>query len=76
MGFELLGTILEHFAAHSNVGGVLFLAMGCAATLSLELPRKTRERGRLVNTLNTQKGGTSRIIESQAVAARADWKTQ
>jgi altronate dehydratase large subunit len=62
--FELLGTFLEHFATHPNVGGVVFLAMGCAATLSLELPMKARASGRLVSTLNAQKGGTSAVVEA------------
>lgn len=59
---ELLGVMLEHFATHPNVGGVLFLAMGCAATLSLQLPRKVKESGRLVETLNTQNAGEHRRV--------------
>ena len=62
--FELLGTILEHFATHPNVGGVLFVAMGCAATMALQLPRKARESGRLVETLNAQKAGTTSTVEA------------
>ena len=61
---ELLGVILEHFATHPNVGGVLFLAMGCAATLSLQLPRKVKESGRFVETLNTQNAGTTGTVEA------------
>ena len=61
---ELLGVILEHFATHPNVGGVLFLAMGCAATLSLQLPRKVKESGRSVETLNTQNAGTTGTVEA------------
>ena len=61
---ELLGTIIEHFAAHPNVGAVLFLAMGCAATLKLNLPRKAKATGRLVETLNTQNAGTTDTIEA------------
>ncbi len=61
--FELLGTFLEHLATHPNIGGVLFLAMGCAATLSLQLPRKVKESGRLVKTLNTQNAGTTNTVE-------------
>ena len=62
--FELLGTILEHFATHPNIGGALFLAMGCAATLSLQLPRKMKESGRFVETLNTQNAGTASTVEA------------
>ena len=62
--FQLQGTILEHFALHPNVGGVLFLAMGCAATLPLLLPRKVRESGRLEKTLNTQNAGTTSTIQA------------
>ena len=62
--FQLFGKVLEHTATHSNVGGVLFLAMGCAAALSLQLPRKVKESGRLVHLLNTQSAGTTRIVES------------
>ena len=62
--FELLGVILEHFATHPNVGGVLCLAMGCAAALSLQLPRKVRESGRFVEMLNTQHAGTTSTVEA------------
>lgn len=62
--FELLGTFLERFATHPNVGGVLFLIMGCAATLALQLPRKAKDSGRLVETLNTQNAGTTATIEA------------
>lgn len=62
--FELLGTFLEHFGTHPNVGGVLMLAMGCSATLSLHLPRKIKESGRLVSTLNTQNAGTSQNVKA------------
>ncbi len=61
---ELFATIIEHFATHPNVGGALFLAMGCAASLKFELPRKTKESGRLVETLNTQNAGTTDTIEA------------
>jgi len=63
---ELFGAILEHFAAHPNVGGVLFVAMGCAATLSLQLPRKTRETGRLVQVLDANTAGTHGTVEAGA----------
>ena len=61
--FELFGTILEHVATHPNVGGVLFLAMGCAATLGLGLPTRVRESGRLMEVLNTQNNGTTGVVE-------------
>ena len=60
--FALLGVMLEHFATHPNVGGVLFLGMGCAATLPLQLPQKVKESGRLAELLNTQNAGTTATI--------------
>ncbi len=68
--FKLLAAMLEHFATHPNVGGVLFLAMGCAATLSLNLQRKTRDSGRLAETLNTQAAGTTATVEGGIRIAR------
>ena len=69
--FELFGVVLEHFATHPNVGGVLFLAMGCAAALTLQLPRKARESGRLVETLNAQTMGTTSTVEAGGKIVRA-----
>ena len=67
---ELLGKMLEHFATHPNTGGVLFLSMGCAATLSLKLPEKVKESGRLVNNINTQlTGGTTKTIQAATETA-------
>lgn len=69
--FELFGDILEHFAIHSNIGGVLFLSMGCAATLQLHLPNKVKETGRLVENINMQMcGGTTKTIEVGTVIAK------
>lgn len=68
--FALLGTLLEHFATHPNVGAVLFLAMGCAATLPLNLQRKARESGRLAETLNTQAAGTTATVAAGIRIAR------
>ncbi|OHB58900.1 MAG: hypothetical protein A2Y12_17620 [Planctomycetes bacterium GWF2_42_9] len=62
--FELFGNILEHFVTHPNIGAVLFLAMGCAASLSLHLPAKASATGRLVKTLNVVQGGTTRTVEA------------
>ena len=62
--FDLLGVMLERFATHPNVGGVLFLGMGCAATLSLQLHRKAKETGRLVEMLNTQSAGTTATVQA------------
>jgi len=62
--FELFGVILEHFATHPNVGGALFLAMGCAAALSLQLPRKARESGRFAESLNAQTMGTTATVDA------------
>ena len=62
--FLFLGTLLEHFATHPNVGGVLFVGMGCAATLPLNLPRKVREGGRPAEMLNGQNAGTTTTIET------------
>ncbi len=69
--FELFQAILEHVTTHPNVGGVLFLAMGCAATLSMNLPATVRRSGRLMETLNTQAAGTTRSVETGVEAARA-----
>lgn len=62
--FDLLGIMLERFATHPNIGGVLLLAMGCAATLSYHLPQKIRESGRLIETLNTQNAGTTATVDA------------
>ncbi len=62
--FDLLGIMLERFATHPNVGGVLFLAMGCAATAVLQLPGKARRSGRLAESLNTQAGGTTATVDA------------
>ncbi len=67
---ELLGTFLEHFATHPNVGGVVFLAMGCAVTLSFQLPKKAKDSGRLVKTLNTQNSGTTNTVQAGVKAAQ------
>ena len=69
--FDLMGSILEHFVTHPNVGGVLFLAMGCSATLSLKLPVKAKKAGRLVHTINAQQcGGTTKTVEAGVAAAQ------
>ncbi len=68
--FELMGNILEHTATHPNVGGVIFLAMGCAATLSLKLPGKVRESGRAVEVMNAY-DGTTRTVEKGVELAQA-----
>ena len=62
--FDLLASILEHFVTHPNVGGVLFLSMGCAATLSLHLPAKVTASGRLAKTLSVVQSGTTRTVEA------------
>jgi altronate dehydratase large subunit len=62
--FQLMGKILEHHCTHPNVGGVLFLTMGCASALALKLPAKVKETGRFAETINTQQvGGTTRTVE-------------
>ena len=60
--FELLGTILEHFVTHPNVGAVLFLGMGCAAPLKFMLPMKVTASGRMAKLLNATQGGTTRTV--------------
>lgn len=66
----LFGKLLEHFATHPNVGGVLFLSMGCAATLSFRIPDKVTQSGRLMKNINTQMcGGTTKTIETGVAAA-------
>ena len=68
--FQLFGAIVEHFAAHPNVGAVLFLAMGCAAPLRLRLPAAASAAGRLTETLNATEGGTTRTVARGAEIAR------
>lgn len=61
---ELFGRQLGHLVAHPNVGGVLFLTMGCAATNSLRLAHQARQSGRLVAELNTHVvGGSTKTIQ-------------
>ncbi|KKN08572.1 hypothetical protein LCGC14_1055290, partial [marine sediment metagenome] len=60
--FDLFAHTLERFALHANVGGVLFLAMGCAQGLTLHLPSKVRKSGRSVETINTQQAGTGELV--------------
>lgn len=62
--FELFGTILEQFCTHPNVGGVVFLAMGCAQCLQLNLPRKVKESGRLSAVIGTHIGSSQVVDES------------
>ncbi|MHB9069489.1 MAG: UxaA family hydrolase [Sedimentisphaerales bacterium] len=62
--FALFGNILENFVTHPNVGAVLFLAMGCAASLSLNLPARAVAGGRLCKTLNVVQSGTTRTVEA------------
>lgn len=60
---ELMATLLEHMVTHPNVGGVLFLTMGCAAMLQYRLPKIAREQGRLVAEVNMHTvGGTTATI--------------
>lgn len=68
--YELFGTILERFATHPNVGGVVLLAMGCAQTLNLNLPRKIKESGRLVEVIGTHES-SSVVINKGVEKARA-----
>ena len=61
---DLMATMLEHLATHPNVGGVLFLTMGCAAMLQYRLPKLVKESGRLVAELNMHTvGGTTATIQ-------------
>lgn len=50
-----------------NVGGVLFLLMGCAATLALKLPQAAKAAGKLVETLNVQAVGSTSNCVSKGV---------
>lgn len=60
---ELLATLLGGFATHPNVGGVLFLSMGCAAMLAPRIPELARKSGRLVAELNMHTvGGTTATV--------------
>ena len=62
--FDLFTAILEHFVTHPNVGGALFLAMGCAAVNRAHLPAKAAASGRLSKTLTATQGGTTRTVEA------------
>jgi len=61
---ELFGRQLAHLVMHPNVGGVLLLTMGCAATNSLRLCQRAKDSGRLVTELNTHMvGGSTATVE-------------
>ena len=61
---ELLGGMLANFVTHPNVGGVLFLTMGCAALNGLHLAKIVAENGRPVAEVNIHRcGGTTKSIE-------------
>jgi len=58
-----IATQLRGLAGNPNVGGVLFLLMGCAQTLSLKLPEAAQQRGKLVESINVQTvGGTETCV--------------
>jgi len=58
-----MATQLRGLVTHPNVGGVLFLLMGCAQTLSLKLPETAKEGGKLVEAFNVQRvGGTDTCV--------------
>lgn len=57
--YDLFTRQMEGLMLHPNVGGVLFLTMGCAATNAAKLPEHIRESGRLVAEINTHKVGGS-----------------
>jgi len=67
LGPGYLGDIalqLRGLFTHPNVGGVLFLSMGCAATLRLRLPDDARRCGKLVEEINFQRtAGTTALVE-------------
>lgn len=77
---ELLGQMLANLATHPNVGAVLFLTMGCAATRVLRLPQRTADSGRLVAEIDGQVvGGTSKVVKegvSKSLAMAAKLLTQ
>ena len=61
---------LRGLITHPNVGGVLFLLMGCAATLRLRLPDVARDSGKLVQELSLQEtGGTNVSVAKTAQIA-------
>lgn len=60
---ELMATLMGNLAVHPNVGGVLFVTMGCAAMLAHRIPDRVRASGRLVAELNMHTtGGTTATV--------------
>jgi len=69
---ELLGSMLANFVTHPNVGGVLFLTMGCAALNGLHLKLIVEDSGRPAVEVNIHRsGGTTKSIEAGIALARA-----
>ena len=77
LGCDLLGPdqdrlakCLFRLATHVNVGGAIFVTMGCAATNIHQLPERTRRSGRPTHLLNIQRiGGTTACVRAGVAAA-------
>ena len=73
---QRFGNMLYQLAAGPNVGGVVFLTLGCAAANDLRLPAKTKETDRPVKIINLQQtGGTSACIAAGVKAVKEIAKT-
>lgn len=68
---ERLGETLFQLASHPNVGGAIFLTLGCAGANVHQLPRRVRESGRVAESMNVQTtGGTSECVAKGVAIAR------
>jgi len=55
---------MQGLVTHPNVGGSIFVTLGCASTNSFRLPKKASEAGKLVEIVNFHKvGGTSQSVQ-------------
>ena len=62
---EWLGLQMTRLATHPNVGGVVFLTLGCGATNEYGIAQKAAEAGKLVGTVNFhQMGGTNKSVQA------------
>ena len=60
---DQFGEMLYQLSTGPNVGGAVFVTMGCATTNVHRFPARTAETGRSVRVINTQQtGGTSDCI--------------
>ena len=68
---DYLALQMERLVTHANVGGVVFVTMGCGATNRFKLAEKASDAGKLVETINFHvTGGTNRTVSAGAEAVR------